>query len=110
MLTLWPVDSLVKVFPDDPPGSGTELEVLAPRGAVESAQLAVRADRDAPGLEVTIDLPVSADGKHRLEDVTWRRVEYVPVRCPGFCVDPAVRLRPGPSFFPDPLLDEEAAA
>lgn len=110
MLNLWPVDSLVKVFPNDVPGAEGAVEVLAARGAVESAQLAICADQDLSRLEVALDLPTSAAGKERLEAITWRRVEYVPVRCPAFCVDPAVRLRSDPSFFPDPLLDEEAVS
>jgi hypothetical protein len=110
MLKLWPVDSLVKVFPDDTPGAEAPVEVLAARGATESAQVAFQVDSDAPVLEVALDPPRSADGKACLEETSWRRVEYVPVRTPAFSVAPSVRLRSGPSFFPDPLLDEEAAA
>ena len=110
MLKIWPVDSLVKVFPDSAPEAEGAIQILAARGAVESAQLALQGDRDAAAIEVAIELPISADGQRRLEGVSWRRVEYVPVHNPAFSVDPAVRLRNGPSFFPDPLLDAEALA
>jgi len=111
MLTLWPVDSLVKVFPDDrAPAQQGAIEVLAARGAIESGQFALQSDRDVARLEIRIEPPVSADGKNRLDGIYWRRVEFVPVHSPAFCLDPSERLRPGASFFPDPLLDEEAIA
>ncbi len=108
MITLWPVDSLIKVFPDDPPPAarGGAMEVLAARGAVESAQCAFRLDQDAPGLEIALEPPVSTEGAEL--EATWRRVEFVPVRRPALALDPGQRLRPGPAFIPDPLLDAEA--
>ncbi|MHB9133737.1 MAG: DUF4091 domain-containing protein [Armatimonadota bacterium] len=111
MLTVWPVDSLVKVFPDDlPPASpAVQIELLAARGAFESGQLAFRADEDAGRFEIAIEPPVSADGTV-LAGITWRKVEFVPVHRPTFVLHPSQRLRNGPSFFPDPLLDEEALA
>lgn len=111
MITLWPVDSLIKVFPDDPPplAEGGEIEVLAARGAVESGQCAFRLDGDLAELEITVEAPVSASGA-RLLEVSWRRVEFVPVRRSALALDAGQRLRPGPAFIPDPLLDAEAAA
>jgi hypothetical protein len=109
MITLWPVDSLIKVFPDDPPPApgGGGIEILAARGAVESGQCAFRLDQDATGLEIVVEPPVSAAGA-KLEEVTCRRVEFVPVRRPALALDPGQRLRSGPCFIPDPLLDAEA--
>ncbi len=108
MLTLWPVDSLTKVFPDDSPPAapGGALEILAARGAVESGQCAFRLDHDAPDLQVSLE-PPAAPGGAELE-VTWRRVDFVPVRRAALALDAGQRLRPGPCFIPDPLLDAEA--
>ena len=107
MITLWPVDSLIKVFPDDPPPAahGGAVEILAARGAVESGQCAFLLDRDAPDLQIAVEAPVAAGGG-RLE-VSYRRVEFVPVRRAALALDPGQRLRPGPCFIPDPLLDDE---
>jgi hypothetical protein len=108
MITLWPVDSLIKVFPDDQPPAarGGAIEILAARGAVESGQCAYLLDQDSPALEIALEPPVSAGGA-RLEQITCRRVEFVPVRRAALALDPGQRLRPGPCFVPDPLLDDE---
>jgi len=110
MMRLWPVDSLRKVFPDDvpPPGAGAAVEILAARGAVESAQFAIRTDADSRELDVRIAPPELAGRKERLADLQWRRVEFVPVRRPAWFLDPSQRLRAAPSFFPDPLVGREA--
>ncbi len=77
MLSVWPVDSLVKVFADDPPPkrAGRFIDVLAARGAVESAQLAFRVDKDILDFDVVIDPPKLPRGEGRLDQIRWRRVE-----------------------------------
>lgn len=111
IVKIWSIDPLTKVFPDDrPPRSpATRIDVLVARGAVESAQIVLWLDADAQAVDITIEPPVSPTGEC-VEKIIWRRVEYVPARCPAFCIDPAHRLRPGPSFFPDVLMDAEALA
>jgi hypothetical protein len=108
MITLWPVDSLIKVFPDDPPppARGGAVEILAARGAVESGQCAFRLERDAGEVEIIVEAPVG-EGGARLEGMVCRRVEFVPVRRAALALDPGQRLRPGPCLVPDPLVDEE---
>lgn len=108
MLTLWPVDSLTKVFPDDSPPAtpGRAIEILAARGAIESGQCVFRLDQDAPDLQITLE-PPAAPGGAELE-ATWRRVDFVPVRRAALVLDAGQRLRPGPCFIPDPLLDGAA--
>lgn len=110
MPILWPVDSLTKVFPDDAPPAQAEpgaVQILAARGAVESAQCVLWLEQDAAQVKVEIEPPARRGGEV-LEEISWRRVEFVPVRRPAFCLDPSQRLRNGPAFIPDPLLDEEA--
>lgn len=108
-IQLWPVDSLTKVFPDDVPPRprGRVLRVLAARGAAESAQFALRLSKDSKSLEVRIECPKALDGRGRLTDIRWRRVEYVPVRRPAWYLSDRQKLRSFPSFFPDPLLEPE---
>ena len=84
--------------------------MLAARGAVESAQFALRLDQDAEEVRIEIEPPRRAGSPDVLDGVTWRRAEFVPVRRPGFCVDEADRQRPFPTFVPDPLLDAAALA
>ncbi len=108
MLNLWPVDSLIKIFPHDAPSAVPDeaVAILAARGAVESGQCAFRLDRDAPDLTIDLEPPASAQGECLA--TSWRRVEFVPVRRAAFALDPSQRLQPGPSFVPDPLLDAAA--
>jgi hypothetical protein len=109
-LLAWPVDSLIKVFPDDRPPRRTArgLAVLAARGATESAQFAFRTGRDSRTLEIRIEPPrLSGKGGAVLTDIRWRRVEFVPVRRSAWYLHPSQRLRPGPAFYPDPLIEPE---
>jgi hypothetical protein len=98
--TIWPVDSLIKVFPDDPGGvnrSTSDLTVLARNGHA-SLQFAVRADAAISELNVTVSIagPVESQVRH---------VGYVPVRAntPKSPVDELVHK--APARFPDPLYE-----
>ena len=100
-LQVWPVDSLTKVFEDDPPGQNRAPDNtwLAARNGHTSLQFAIRTSEPVAALNVTLKL----DGDFRTE---VRRVGYVPVRAnpPGSPADEVVRA--APARFPDPLFED----
>jgi hypothetical protein len=99
--TIWPVDSLVKVFPDDAAGvnrSSSDIALL-PRNGHASLQFAVRPDIALSSLNVSVNIagPV---------EIQVRHVGYVPVRA-NTPKSPADELiRKAPARFPDPLYEE----
>lgn len=97
---IWPVDSLIKVFPDDAAGvnrSTSDLTLLARNGHA-SLQFAVRADVAISNLNVTATVagPVEQQVRH---------VGYVPVHAntPKSLIDELIRK--APARFPDPLYE-----
>ena len=99
--TVWPVDSLVKVFPDDAQGvnrDGAEVTLL-PRNGHASVQFAVRSDAPVSDLSVTVTVagPVEAQVRH---------VGYVPVHKNTPDSPPDEWVRKAPSRFPDPLFEQ----
>jgi Domain of unknown function (DUF4091) len=98
---VWPVDSLIKVFPDDAAGSNRNPSdlILLPRNGHATLQLAVRSD--APVLDLKITTVVAGP-----VDAEVRRVGYVPVHknTPDSPDDELVRK--APARFPDPLLED----
>jgi hypothetical protein len=100
-VSVWQVDSLTKVFPDDPleKNRASDQAWLVARNGHTSVQMALRAREAVAALEVTVKL-----GGGLLTQV--RRVGYVPVRSnpPGSPADEVVRT--APSKFPDPLLED----
>lgn len=103
-LRLWYVDSLVKVFPDDPPGA-SELSGrtwLVPRNGHVSIQIAARSPRGTPPLAVELTAP-EAGGRTLPAQVRW--ADYVPVgsHAPGTPFDEVIR--PAPALYPDPLKE-----
>ncbi|MCW5979545.1 MAG: DUF4091 domain-containing protein [Bryobacteraceae bacterium] len=102
-LSVWQVDSLLKVFPDDKPGANKTSETwLAPRNGHASVQIAVRSARELAEFRAETDPP--ENGGAKLEALT-RWVDYVPVGSnpPGTPFDEVVR--PAPALFPDPLRE-----
>lgn len=98
---IWPVDSLIKVFPDDTDGvnrSTSDLTVL-PRNGRATLQFAVRSDMTVPELNVTVNLvgPLELQVRH---------VGYVPVHAntPKSPINELIRKAPG--RFPDPLYED----
>jgi hypothetical protein len=99
-LAVWPVDSLIKVFPHDPPGTNAAdtRTWLVPRNGHASVQFAIRST--APVKAVNVRAVI--DGGLQ---VTVRHVGYVPVSSNPPNTPADELLRAGPAFFPDPLLE-----
>jgi len=100
-VSVWPVDSLIKVFQDDPPGKNRAPDepCLIARNGHASLQIALRAS--APIAELKVQLKLAGSLRTQV-----RRVGYVPVRSnpPGTPGDEVVRG--APARFPDPLFEE----
>ncbi len=102
-LSLWQADPLVKIFPDDPPGTAKTGEAATiPRNGHASVQFAVRSPVEIAELAVELSAP-ERDGRVLAASVRW--VDYVPVGSnpPGTPYDEVVR--PAPALFPDPLRE-----
>ena len=100
-VSVWPVDSLNKVFQDDSPGKNHAADQawLIPRNGHASIQFAMRSSQMVDALSVTVKLAGGLQAQ-------VRSVGYVPVRAnpPGSPADEVVRTAPG--NFPDPLFEE----
>ena len=103
-LRTWYVDSLVKVFPDDQPGTNelSDKTWLVARNGHVNIQAALRAEQAIPHLRVELKAPELA-GKKLEAEARW--VEYVAVGSspPGTPIDELAR--PAPGLFPDPLME-----
>jgi len=102
----WWVDSLVKVFPDDPPGTN-RLEgstFQAARNANVSIQLAVRA-RETVG-DLCVDAPALKGPGMPIETTRVRWVEYVVVTTNTEDTPEDELVRKAPALFPDALFAE----
>jgi hypothetical protein len=97
---IWPVDSLIKVFPDDQAGvNRSTSDVTLPRNGHASLQFAVRANAAVSELNLTVNVegPVELQVRH---------VGYVPVHAntPKSPTDELIRK--APARFPDPLYED----
>ena len=82
-LTVWPVNSLVKVFQEDlPPDKIPEAAVSAARNETEPLQIAIRSPRRCKKLRVEVDPPVNNSGQ-KLNDISTFLEGYVPVDYPS---------------------------
>ncbi len=102
-LLIWPVDSLVQVFPGDAPGThqgSREPSVLARNGHT-NIQFAVHSEVPLDEVEIRVKL----GGGLRTE---VRRVGYVPVRANPKSTPPDEVVRQAPGNFPDPLFEGTA--
>lgn len=104
-LKTWFVDSLIKVFPDDPPGANEahpHAWLVARNGHI-NIQLAARSAKGITKLNVKIEAPRRGDAT--LKTMT-RWVEYVPVGSnpPGTPYDEVIRQ--APALYPDPLRED----
>jgi hypothetical protein len=102
-ISVWEVDSLIKVFPDDAAATNQAGRQAWPvaRNGHTSLQFAIRSANEVEKLQVTVKLSGGLK-------VTIRRVGYVPVRSdpPRSPADELIRRAPGK--FPDPLFEESS--
>jgi hypothetical protein len=105
-LDAWFVDSLVKVFPTDAPGTQRlrRSEYWAARNQHLSIQLAVRSKKPHPQLQARVGALEGPEGAK----ITEVKVQYVGLvvvasHTPDSPVDELVGEAPG--WYPDPLLD-----
>jgi hypothetical protein len=118
--TLWPVNAIVKVFPDSaPPAQAVAARITAARNDREPLQLALRSPRAVEKLQVRVDPPQNAEGKC-LADVTVGVVGYVPIDHPTnyYNTQSPAWVRKSPSgpgrsdgwagWWPDPILPHDA--
>ncbi len=105
-LEYWFVDSLTKVFPDDPPGRNRLADPAfdAARNANVSIQLALRSPVALGDLDVDA-LSLTGPGMP-IDSVRVRWVEYVVVTSNTTNTPPEELVRQAPALFPDALLDE----
>jgi len=106
VLSAWFVDSLVKVFPGDAPGTHALRlpEFNAARNQHLSVQLALRSSRPLADLTAEVK-PLERGGSRRLSSVEVHHVAYVVVgsHTPGSPPEELVGDAPG--WYPDPLED-----
>jgi hypothetical protein len=105
--TVWPVDSLEKVFRMAEPLGAESVEIEACRNEFVSAQIAVRASRALPDLRVAVSPLTHAETGAAGLEASARFVGYVPISkntpdTPTEELDCAA-----PCFVPDPLLLDE---
>lgn len=102
----WFVDSLVKIFPSDTPGTHRLLapELLGARNQHVSVQLAIRSATPVSGLSAEV-APLADGSGGEIADVQVRHVGYVVVgsHTPDTPREELVGEAPG--WYPDPLLD-----
>lgn len=105
-LEYWFVDSLIKVFPDDPPGRNRLADPAfdAARNSNVSIQLALRSPVALGDLDVDA-LPLTGPGMP-IDSVRVRWVEYVVVTSNTTNTPSDELVRQAPALFPDALLDE----
>ncbi|KPK58092.1 MAG: hypothetical protein AMK73_09480, partial [Planctomycetes bacterium SM23_32] len=115
-LTVWPVNAVVKVFPDDvPPRNVGPARICCARNEAEPLQLAVRAGPEPLEVRIEVGSPVNAEGR-ALNDVEVGIVGYVPIdhRTDYFSSEAPVWHRMlaeaaggcdgWPGLWPDPLV------
>jgi hypothetical protein len=100
-VSAWLVDSLIKVFQDDPPGKNRapDKACLIARNGHASLQIALQAGTGLSAVEVSVKLAGGLSAQ-------VRRVGYIPVRSnpPGTPADEFIRTAPWK--FPDPLFED----
>ena len=79
---VWPVEAVVKVFPDEPaPRAARPARIACARNEKEPLQLAIRSPRDLQDVRIEVD-PITGPGGARLSEVEVNVVGYVPIDHP----------------------------
>ena len=103
-LQCWPVDALVKVFPDAPPRPAAPAQLEVARGEHASLQVVVRAESGVRGLRAATSGLKRRWAPGTLTARPPRFVGHVPVDRPT--QKPSQdQLRKPPADYPDPLLE-----
>lgn len=105
-VVVWPVDPLIKVFPDVPNGPAAAARAEVARGEHASLQIVVRSDAELQSLRAEVEPLSAAENKTQLSPRPARFVGYVPVDRPTQTPSQD-QLRTPPADFPDPLLELE---
>jgi hypothetical protein len=118
-LRVWPVEAVVKVFPDEPaPRAAQPASIACARNEQEPLQLAVRSPRALKGVRVEVVPPTGPNGA-TLKEIEVNVVGYVPIDHPTSyyqSLTPAwyrkVPSQPGQcdgwaGMWPDPLLPRD---
>jgi len=103
-LVCWPVDALAKVFREDEPGREGKVLIESARNEFESAQIAVRSEKDAE-LQLTCT-PLKHKSKDERLQCMPRFVGYVKVKENVRKTPPEEIIHPAPAGFPDYLMQE----
>lgn len=107
-LAVWPVDPLVKVFPDAVAEKGGEAPCEVARGESAVFQVVVRSSGTVKGLRAKMEaLKLEGAEGRALPVASIRFVGFVPVDRP-MQAPPRDRLREPPADYPDPLLESES--
>lgn len=104
--SVWFVDSLIKIFPNDVDGAHrlASVDLLAARGQHVSVQLAVRSARPLEGLTAEVATLKGAGGA-TLDGASVRPVGYVVVGSHTRNTPEDELVGEAPGWFPDPLED-----
>ena len=106
-LQLWPVDALVKVFPEARPERARPIQVEAASGEHASLQVVFRSEASIQGLHAQVSELKRTMAAGALVPRPVRFVGYVPVDRPT--QKPSKdQLRKPPADYPDPLLESDA--
>lgn len=105
-LQTWPVDPLVKVFPDATPSRGGKAVAEVARGETATVQIVVRSSKPVSGLKAEVSDLRRSGGREALSSRKPRFVGYVPVDRPTQSPSKD-QLRKPPADYPDPLLEVE---
>ncbi|HEV2396935.1 MAG TPA: glycoside hydrolase domain-containing protein [Candidatus Sulfotelmatobacter sp.] len=101
-ISVWPVDSLTKVFPNDVVRASSGVpEAWAARGQHISIQFAIRSAKALNGMSAEVNLK-NAKGEP-CECVTVRQVGYVAVGSHTDNTPPEELIGEAPGLYPDPL-------
>jgi len=105
-LRTWFVDSLIKVFPSDVPGTHRLVtpEFWCARNQQVSVQLAVRSVGPVQAMTVEVS-PLDMRSGGTIADVRVRQVGYVIVGSHTPDTPPEELVGEAPGWYPDPLLD-----
>ena len=105
-VSIWPVDSLIQIFPDDAPMKNRlpdDQWILAARNGHADLQIAVRSRQRIDALHVTVEIGGGLQAE-------VRRVGYVAVRTDPKDTPASELVRTAPALFPDPLLEDSEFA